>query len=646
MDWSSKKETFVTKGFIERQPFTSNNSYSWSPDNKWIAFAGFAAKSFRNIYVVPATGGEGKAISFLANAFSGGVSWSKDGKYILFNTAQRTENGYVARVDLVPQSPRFKEDQFQSLFVEQTPANPATTNPTPNKTTAPVDTMFKSTSKNEKEPVKINWNGLRQRMSFVPLGIDANEYVISPDGNTLVVIGSAAGQTNIFSYTLDELSKEPAVLKQITSTPSFKSSPQFSPDGKEVFFIEQGRIQSVVLDSRQVKALAVTAELDIDFSRERLEVFKQAWELENNGFYDPAFHGANWSAIKNIYEPLAAGANTPEELRRILSMMVGELNASHSGVSGPPAQLSVGKLGLRYDNAEYEKNGRLKITQVISLGPADLSDKIHAGDYLTAIDGVAIIAESNVDQLLENKTGKMVTLTIGSASDKEGKKVTVRPVSTGIEKGLLYKQLVQQQRDYVNNISKGRLGYVHMFDMGQESLDQLYIDMDAENHSREGVVVDIRNNNGGFVNAYALDVLSRKGYMTMTVRGLPSAPARVQLGQRALDAPTILVTNQHSLSDAEDFSEGYRTLKLGKIVGEPTGGWIIYTSNISLFDGTNVRLPFIKITDHEGKNMELNPRPVDIAISNPLGEKNKDSQLDVAVKELLKQIDGSKGEAK
>jgi C-terminal processing protease CtpA/Prc len=131
--------------------------------------------------------------------------------------------------------------------------------------------------------------------------------------------------------------------------------------------------------------------------------------------------------------------------------------------------------------------------------------------------------------------------------------------------------------------------------------------------------------------------------MTMTVRGLPSSPARTSLGQRALDAPTILVTNQHSLSDAEDFTEGYRTLQLGKVVGEPTAGWIIYTSSATLIDGTSIRLPFIKVTDHEGKNMELNPRPVDIAVTKSFNEGNdKDSQLDASVKELLKELDAQK----
>lgn len=636
----SNTEMVLAKSSIGNPPFATPGSYAWSPDSKWIAFTSFGSRSFRNVYVVSSAGGEAKPVSFLANTNSDGVSWSKDGKYILFNTSQRTENGYIARVDLVPQAPKFREEQFQSLFVETAPATPSAPATTA-KAKAPADTMFKKPSK-EKEPTKIVWEGIRQRLSLLPLGVDAGEHAISPDGNTLVLTASVAGQVNIFSYSLDELSKEPAVLKQITSTATPKTSLQFSPDSKEVFFLEGGRIQSVGLETRQVKPLAVTAELDVDFNKEKLEVFKQAWEMQNEGFYDTAFHGADWNKIKETYEPLVAGATTPDELRRLLNLMVGELNASHSGVSGPAGQFNVGRIGLRYDREEYETNGRLKITEVVALGPAALSNNIQVGDYLLAVDGTPVSANTNVDELLMNKTNKLVVLTIADAPGKEGKKVSVRPVSYSAEKGLLYKQWVQQQRDYVNKVSKGRLGYVHMFDMSQESLNQLYIDLDAENHAREGVVVDIRNNNGGFVNAYALDVLSRKGFMNMTIRGLSSSPSRNLLGQRALDAPTILVTNQHSLSDAEDFSEGYRTLKLGKVVGEPTGGWIIFTSNLPLFDGTTVRLPFVKITDHEGKNMELNPRPVDIYVSNPLGEKNKDSQLDTAVKELLKQVDETK----
>ena len=443
------------------------------------------------------------------------------------------------------------------------------------------------------------------------------------------------GQGNLFSYSLDELAREPAVLKQLTFTSGNKNDIQISADGKEVYYSESGRINSVNLESRTVKSINVTAEMTVDFNKEKMEVFRQAWDMQDKGFYDPKHHGVDWDAMRTAYQPYIAGAKNPDEMRRILSLMVGELNASHSGISGGGSPLTTGRLGLRFDRNAYEKDGTLKISEVVALSPAALEGKIKVGDVLKAVDGVNITANTNLDQLVENKINRKVILTL--ADGNNNRDVVIKPVSIGIEKGLLYQQWVNQKREYVNKISGGKLGYVHMFDMGQPSLNKLYLDMDAENHMKQGVVVDIRNNNGGFVNAYALDVISRKGYMTMTSRGLPEAPARVQLGQRALDAPTILVTNQHSLSDAEDFSEGYRVLGLGKIVGEPTGGWIIYTSNITLFDGTTVRLPFIKISDLKGGNMEETPRPVDIKVSNDFGASG-DRQLDVAVQELLKQV--------
>lgn len=652
MDLATKKDRILYKGFLGRPPFASTGSVVWSPDGKWIAFASYGTKTFRNLSVVAVAGGDSKPISFMANTFGGSITWSPDGKYVLFETAQRTELAQIARIDLVPRTPKFREDQFRDLFNEEvpktltpTPAAPASKKPATRDSTA-MAVVGDTVKPSGKQATRVIFEGIRQRLSLLPVGVDVDDHTISKDGKTLLLIATVAGQQNLYTYSLDELAREQVVARQLTSTSGSKSNAQFSPDGKDVFYLEQGRIQTIALDKREPRPVAVTAEMDVDFATEKVQVFAQAWSVQHKGFYDPTFHGADWKAIKAEYEPLAAGARTPDELRRLISLMVGELNASHSGISAPggSVQTSTGRLGLRFDRAAYEQSGKLRITEVITLSPAALTGTIRPGDYLLAVDGVSLTAQTNLDQLLDNKINRRVALSVASTPDGAAREVTIRPVSLATEKGLLYKQWVQQQRDYVTKASGGRLGYVHMFDMSAESLSQLYVDLDAENHAREGVVVDVRNNNGGFVNAYALDVFARKGYLTMTPRGLPASPARTQLGQRALETPTILVTNQHSLSDAEDFSEGYRALKLGKVVGEPTAGWIIYTSSAQLIDGSTLRLPFIKITDGAGKDMELNPRPVDVAVSRPIGESYTDQnvQLDVAVKELTKQLDEAK----
>src|SRR5258706_245672 len=321
-----------------------------------------------------------------------------------------------------------------------------------------------------------------------------------------------------------------------------------------------------------------------------MEVFREAWTYIHDTFFDPKFNGVNWDAMRTEYEPRVAGAGSPDEVRRIISLMLGELNASHSGIGAPgpggpgAAPEGCGKLGLRFDRAEFESAGRLKVTEVIAQSPASTAG-IKVGDVVTAVDGVSIGAHTNLDELLDHKVGRRVELSLGNS-----KTVVIRPVSTAAEKNLLYRHWVEQNRAYVDKISGGKLGYIHLIDMGTQTLAQMYVDLDSELHSREGVVIDIRNNNGGFVNVYAIDVLARRHYLNMTPRGSATAPARTALGQRSLELPTILVTNQHSLSDAEDFTEGYRALGLGKVVGEPTAGCIIYTGGVGLIDGSQLRL--------------------------------------------------------
>jgi tricorn protease len=457
------------------------------------------------------------------------------------------------------------------------------------------------------------------------------------------MIASVANQSNLYVFPLDELSRDPFVAKQLTSTAGGKSGAQFSPDSKEIYYLEQGRINIIQVENRQSRPLAVAAEMDVDFSREKIEVFRQAWTYIRDNFFDPAFNGANWNEVSSEYAPVAAGSRTSDELRRIISLMLGELNASHLGIGAPQSAAQppvVGRLGLRFDREEYESKGALRITEVIPLTPAAVGN-IKPGEYLLAVDGAPVSARTNLDQLLAYKINRRVVLSVASSADGARKReVVVRPVNGATERALFYRQWIEDNRAYVARISSGRLGYVHMPDMGTGSLTQLYMDLDAENQRRDGVVVDIRNNNGGFVNVYAIDVFARRSYFTMTPRGFATSPSRTVLGQRALEVPTILVTNRHTLSDGEDFTEGYRFLKLGKVVGEPTAGWIIYTSGVQLIDGSNLRLPFNRIVATDGTQMEMNPRPVDIPVARPVGESNldRDSQLEAAVNELLKQL--------
>jgi Tol biopolymer transport system component/C-terminal processing protease CtpA/Prc len=629
LDLTTKQDRVLAKGFLSR----SNRALAWSPDNRWIAYVAVSARSFRNLFAVPAAGGESRAVTSVPNGNANNLSWSPDGTYIIFNTNQRTEPGEAVRVDLILRTPRFREDRFRDLFKDEPPRPPAGERgadaPPPTPST-PIDIVF---------------DDIRRRLSILPVGVDVNAQTISPDGRSLLLTATAAGQQNLYIYALDELSREPAVARQLTSTAGAKADAQFTSDSREVFYLEQGRINVIPIETRQARQVAVNAEMDVDFGEEKMEVFRQAWTYLRDGFYDDKFHGVDWDAVRGQYAPRIAGAQTPDEMRRLLNLMVGELNASHMGVArgtggGASQAPTSGRLGLRFDRSDYETSGRLKVSEVISLGPAAVTREVKVGDVLTAIDGKSIDKSTNIDEVLMHAVGRRVSLALTRGSPSDKREVLVLPVNMATEKNLLYREWVESNRRYVDKVSGGRLGYAHMNDMSEDALRRLHMDLDADNRTKDGVVIDVRNNNGGFVNVYAIDILARRGYLNMTPRGLPMAAARTALGQRALELPTILVTNQHSLSDAEDFTEGYRVLKLGKVVGEPTSGWIIYTGSQTLVDGSTIRMPSTRITTLEGTTMELNPRPVDIPVSRPIGESltGKDSQLDTAVRELLRQL--------
>ena len=633
--------TLASGAYDEIEPFGDRHALAFSPDGAFLAFTSRVTRGYVVVEAVPSSGGTPRAIDRLANTGTGNIAWAPDGKRVYFLTGQRTEPGQIAQVDLIARTPLFKEDEFRRLFTESTPAEPGmpartrgpsqlqpsvvpSTEPTPEPTARALQTPR----------TRIDFDGIGERASLLPTGIDVGEIALARDGKSLVFTGNAAGQSNVYRLSVDPLDTEPSVAKQLTSSLGLKSNLNLAADGS-AYYLENGRAFIASPDGR-TRPLPLAAELDVDFTTEKTELFNQAWRGLQNFYADPKFNGVDWNAVHATYEPLVRGAHNVVELRRLLNLMVGELNSSHSGV-GAPRDLNAsrsGYLGVEFDGAFYEKTHRLKIAEIVPLGPLALAlaRTIRVGDELEAVGGTKLAPNTNLETLLENSVGKRIVIRVS------GHDVVVSPIDASTASGLAYRAWVASRRTLVNRLSGGRLGYVHLQDMGEESLARLTIDLDTDNQAKDGVVVDIRNNNGGFVDPYVTDIFSRRNYVNFIERGYPLAPERPSLGQRTLDRPTVLVTNAHSLSDAENFTEDYRRAHLGKVVGEPTAGWIIFTYSLTMVDGSRVRIPRTQTLTLDGQNMENHPRPVDVLAARTLGEDERDidSQLAVAVSTLLR----------
>lgn len=616
---------------------SGSGSYAWSPDSKWIAYAG-RTDEFNNAMVVSIDGGMPRQVSFLANTNFGSLNWSSTGEYLVFRTGQRTEPGKLVRVDLIPLTPTFQEDRFWDLFnEEQTERRP--------ERAERVRAEEPEVSETPEAPadVEIDFDGIRRRGNLVDLDFSVGAVLLSPDGEHAAV----SGQDGLHYVTFEPdggVDVRPLGDRGQGGGRGGGASMQFSKNGRDLYLLRRGRINVMNVASGNTRSISTSAEVDVDFERDKTAVFEQGWGEMRDGFYDDQFHGADWDAVRETFAPRVAGAKTRAELNRLMNLMFGELNASHlghRGGGGGARAEQTGKLGLRFDRVVFENDGRFQVAEIIELGPAHVEGSIELGDYLLEVNGTELTGSTNLNQVLAGAPGEKAAILVSANANGSGpREVELQAISTGAERQLVYRAWVESRRAYVDELSEGRLGYVHIASMSQGALDQLIFDLDQGNHGKDGVVVDVRNNNGGFVNVYAIDILARQNYFTMESRGGTVAPSRVQLGQRALLAPTILVTNQHTLSDGEDFAEGYRTLQLGKIVGEPTAGWIIYTGSVSLVDGTSVRMPRTKIRDTRGQVMERNPRPVDIEVERPTGESylGRDSQLERAVEELLVQL--------
>ena len=641
-------ETKEIKPFIKgifAMGMSAPSGFTWSPDSKWIAFMSLDDNYFENLYVQKIDETEAKQITFLSHIGGHSVLWSPDGKYIIFNTAQYRTEWQIARVDLLPVKPEFREDEFDKLFEEEKKENDKEKKDDGDKE---GEKDKKDEKKKEPEPVEIDFSDIRRRLNFLtPLQLNAHALCISPDSKILIYQAQMTGKPTLWSICFDDDRKDDPP-KQLTSSSGGKWGVYFMKDGKKIYYVDGGKVNYLKIADNggkdgDPKALETQAEMDTNREEEKMQMFNEAWRLMRDHFYDPEHHGKDWNSVREQFLPVVRGVQTQDDFHEILCLMVGELNASHLGAGGGGGGVNDSYLGVDFDWLELERTGRFKVSYIIPESPAVLAkEPIKIGDYILAIDGVQLSNSDNIWNHLKHKAKKKVILTVNNKPDMEGsRKVEVSPVNMGVMGNLCYNNWVRENAAYVHEQSDGRLGYVHIREMSYEAYVKLLVDLDTETHSREGVVVDVRYNGGGHIATFILDVLRKRSYLYSVYRDKPPTSATNLAGNRILQKPTILVQNEHSGSNTEMFSEEYRRFGLGKVVGTPTAGAVIWTTNRNLLDGTWFRVPFIKVATVEGQNLEGTARTVDVWVERPLGEtaKGKDSQLDVAIEHLLRQID-------
>jgi Tol biopolymer transport system component/C-terminal processing protease CtpA/Prc len=621
----------------------------WSPDGKYVSYS--KAGPNAGLYIAPAAGGAERRVAESAgnNEFGRGIishSWAPDSRWIAFGRSDKigtidiwvvpTVGGSPINVTRYPginNEPKFTRDGRKLVFVS-TRGNAEQIYQLPLEKPGAVQTQKGPTADRSRD-VRIDFDDIHLRAQLLPNFSGVDSFEPTPDSQRLVV----QLQNHIFLL----VGLNGGQVQQISIAPETAGTSQvaFTPDASRFYFTGiDGAPHSFPLGPFPPQMSAATA-FSADYIADRQVLIQQAfeefWRSYGAGFYDRTMHGVDWKALRSKYEALLPGISTPEEFTALLSNMVGEVNSSHSEISGassvPPGPPQP-TLAMIYDN-DYTGPG-LKVSAVMPGSPADTAgSKIQVGEYILSIDGEDVKNDENYYRAIQNKLGKSVDLLVNSSPSRDGARtVQLKPISAAQYDELDYDAKVKHTRDQVSKLSSGRLAYIHIKEMLPASLVKFNRELWSDAYLKEGLVLDIRGNGGGNTHDAILQALSHKVYGYIRARDGAAETQPV----KAWDKPIVLLINESSFSDAEVFPQGFRALHLGKIVGVPTPGYVIGTIDASLLDGTHYRIPSIAYYTLDGRNMENLGIPPDIYVKNTPEDiaQHRDRQLETAVEVLLK----------
>ena len=557
-----------------------------------------------------------------------GPIWSPDGKFIFF-TSQRLKAAYpfgmqnarVYRLPLEKLDEPYRIDKFNELFKEEKKDTSKKNNLPPVVAT----------------PIVIDTDLIMERLEQLSPAIGAHflQFLYQKGDKTSVLYTSnhGEGRNALWKTVLEPF--EQSKTEKIAGTDG-----SFGFDIVEVsdklYVLMAGNINKLNLETNKAEPINISYTFRRNLAAEFQQMFYEAWAQMEENYYDEKFHGINWAKVRSYYEQFLPHLNNRSDLRLLLNDMLGELNSSHQGFnsSGDDENIVLSNRTME-TGILFEEKDPYKVKYVVKRSAADKKGiDIRPGDVLVSVNDEKVEAGKDRNYYF-SKPSLDRELVLGFTRNGQAFEVKLHPQASLFTN--MYDDWIDKNQQRVNAKSKGRIAYGYMKNMGQGELDQFIIDMTQELNGKDALILDLRYNTGGNVHDEVLRFLSQRSYLKWKYREGKLTP---QSNFSPSDKPIVLLINEQSLSDAEMTAQGFKSLKLGTIIGNGTYRWIIFTSGVGLVDGSSVRMPAWGCYSLDGKDLEMSGVQPDIEVINSFSDKlnGNDPQLDRAVEELLKKI--------
>jgi len=621
--------------------------YDWSPDSKWIVYALNDENFNRDIWIIPADGSR-EPVNISRHPYDEhDPVWRPDGKVIAFTGErldretdifyiwlQKEESEKSRRDRTIEKALKKMEETRKKDDKEEKDSKPSGEEKT--------DEAKDKEKKKATPEVVIDFERIHERVRRLEIaGSTERRLFWSPDSKKLAFTATIDGKGGTYTVEIpDEL--KPKLLTEKTGR-----QPRWLEKGKQIVWLSGGKPASVS-EKGEVTEYSFSAKQEVEREARYRAAFDLAWRFMRDRYYDERLGNRNWDAIRRKYVDMAAQAVDADGFGIVVNLMLGELNGSHlgfysrggsSGGTRSDWNMATAHLGIRFE-ADFKGPG-LKVRDVLPNGPADHEkSRIEAGEVIRSIDGVNVDPGMDLTEVLNGPLDRDIRLRVESAED-EKREVVLRPISYGAVRNLLYEKWIRDNRTKVNEASDGTLGYVHIQGMNWPSFQKLERELYAEGAGKKGLIIDVRNNGGGFTTDHLLTMLCQPSHAITVPRGGGPGYPEDRRVYATWSKPIVVLCNQNSFSNAEIFSHAIKTLKRGKVVGVPTAGGVISTGGTQIMDVGYLRLPFRGwYVLGTGEDMELNGAVPHYVVWNKPGDtpQGKDAQLVKAVKVLLKDV--------